>query len=217
MDNYRSIPPHGRWQHFDVGGRPRVDQLLQSWPSTVDAQEKTRRLIDLFTVSVLLDAGAGNQWSYRSKESGKVFRRSEGLAVASLEMFKAGAFSSDPAVSHRVDKAGLKKVTERSLERGMQVSEDNPMPGLEGRAGLLMRLSDAMENTSLFGPNGRPGNMIGEDSGNPLHAATLSFCRSSTFTSLYTGSVCPNRSSFDFMVGVDGRVGTNLAIYSDSD
>ncbi|KAF7502774.1 hypothetical protein GJ744_005164 [Endocarpon pusillum] len=159
-DDYQSIPPHGRWQHFDVGGRPRVDQLLQSWLSTVDAQERARRVIDLFTVSVLLDAGAGNKWSYRSKESGKVYRRSEGLAVASLEMFKTGAFSSDPGAPHRVDKDGLKKVTLRLLERGMQVSEDNPMAGLEGRAGLLMRLSDAMANTKLFGSDGRPGNMI---------------------------------------------------------
>ncbi|KAJ9639891.1 hypothetical protein H2199_006124 [Coniosporium tulheliwenetii] len=95
--DYSKIPPHGRWQHFEVGGRPRIDQLLTSWPSTVDTQERTRRLIDLFVVSVLLDAGAGTRWQYRSKESGKVYRRSEGLAVASLEMFKAGVFSSDPA------------------------------------------------------------------------------------------------------------------------
>lgn len=138
-----------------------MDQLLRSWPSTIDAQERARRLIDLFTVSVLLDAGAGNHWSYRAKESGKLFRRSEGLAVASLEMFKIGAFSSDPAKPHKVDKAGLKKVTVKSLERNLQVTEDNPMVGVEGRAGLLMRLSDAMDNAELFGPEGRPGNMIG--------------------------------------------------------
>jgi Protein of unknown function (DUF1688) len=138
-----------------------VDRLLQSWPSTLDPQERTRRLVDLFTVSVLLDAGAGNQWSYKSKDSGQVYRRSEGIAIASLEMFKAGAFSSNAADPHRVDKAGLKKVTVRSLERGLQVSEDNPMAGLEGRAGLLMRLSNAMENKELFGPDERPGNMIG--------------------------------------------------------
>ncbi len=126
-------------------------------------------MIDLFTVSVLLDAGAGNRWSYRSKESAKVFRRSEGLAVASLEMFKTGAFSSDPAEPHKVDKGGLRKVTVKSLERGLQVSEDNPMAGLEGRAGLLMRLSDAMANTELFGAEGRPGNMIGK----PTHGANV--------------------------------------------
>lgn len=45
-------------------------------------------MIDLFLVSVLIDAGAGTKWSYKSNENGRVYRRSEGLAIASLEMFK---------------------------------------------------------------------------------------------------------------------------------
>ncbi|KAI1621918.1 hypothetical protein EDD37DRAFT_500435 [Exophiala viscosa] len=158
--DYSSIPPHGRWQHFEVGGRPRVTQLLQSWPNSIDNQERTRRLIDLFLVSVLLDAGAGTKWSYKSKESPKSYARSEGLAVASLEMFKAGAFSSDPDQPHQVDAAGLKKLTVDTLAKGLQVSESNPMSGLEGRAGLLIRLSTALENADIFGADGRPGNMI---------------------------------------------------------
>ena len=158
---YSTIPPHGRWQHFEVGGRPRVTQLLQSWPSTIDNQERTRRLIDLFLVSVLLDAGAGTEWSYRSKESGKVYSRSEGLAVASLEMFKAGAFSSDASRPHQVDAAGLHTLTVDTLARGMQVSDSNPMSGLDGRAGLLIRLGTALQNAEIFGVDGRPGNMIG--------------------------------------------------------
>ncbi|KAJ9617124.1 hypothetical protein H2200_000845 [Cladophialophora chaetospira] len=158
--DYASIPPHGRWQHFEVGGRPRVTQLLQSWPTSTDNQERTRRLIDLFLVSVLLDAGAGAKWSYKSKESGKVYARSEGLAVASLEMFKTGAFSSDPSQPHQVDAAGLKRVTVETLAKGMQVSESNPMSGLEGRTGLLIRLASALQNEEIFGDDGRPGNMI---------------------------------------------------------
>ncbi|EXJ91836.1 hypothetical protein A1O3_00386 [Capronia epimyces CBS 606.96] len=159
--DYASIPPHGRWQHFEVGGRPRITQLLQSWPTSIDNQERTRRLVDLFLVSVLLDAGAGTKWSYKSKESGKVYSRSEGLAVASLEMFKAGSFSSDPSQPHQVDAAGLSKLTIDALARGMQVSDSNPMSGLEGRTGLLIRLSSALQsNAEMFGVNGRPGNMI---------------------------------------------------------
>ncbi|KAL9105398.1 MAG: hypothetical protein Q9227_009416 [Pyrenula ochraceoflavens] len=158
--DYQSIPPHGRWQHFEVGGRPRVNQLLQSWPSTVDAQERTRRLIDLFLVSVLLDAGAGTKWSYKSKESGKTYSRSEGLAVASLEMFKAGLFSSNTEEPCQVDGEGLSKITVEVLAKGMQVTPQNPMSGLEGRAGLLIRLSNALNNQELFGVDARPGNMI---------------------------------------------------------
>jgi hypothetical protein len=82
------IPAHGRYQHFSVGGRDRIAHLLSTFPQTIDNTEKCRRLIDLFLVSVLLDAGAGTSWSFKSSDSGKTYRRSEGLAIASLEMFK---------------------------------------------------------------------------------------------------------------------------------
>lgn len=66
---------------------------MATWPEEIDNTEKCKRLIDLFLVSVLLDAGAGTEWSYKSPENGRIYRRSEGIAVASLDMFKA--------VSHR--------------------------------------------------------------------------------------------------------------------
>lgn len=134
---------------------------MQSWPKTVDNQERTRRLIDLFLVSVLLDAGAGTKWQYRSKESGKVYKRSEGLAVASLEMFKAGLFSSDPNEPCQVDSAGLKKLDMKTMARGLQVNEQNPLDGLEGRTSLLQKLGDALQNQEVFGLEARPGNMLG--------------------------------------------------------
>lgn len=133
---------------------------MQSWPSTVDAQERTRRLIDLFLVSVLLDAGAGTKWQYRSKESGKVYKRSEGLAVASLEMFKMGMFSSDPDQLFQVDSTALKKLTTERMSKGLQVTDENPIDGLEGRTNLLIRLGDALLNQEIFGPEARPGNML---------------------------------------------------------
>jgi len=52
---------------------------------------------------VLLDAGAGNAWSYREKGTGDIYSRSEGLAIASLDMFKDGMFSGDPEQPYRVD------------------------------------------------------------------------------------------------------------------
>lgn len=159
--DYASIPPHGRWQHFNVGGKDRIGHMLTSWPAQVDSSERCRRLIDLFVVSVLLDAGAGSTWQYKSKESGRFYRRSEGLAVASLEMFKAGLFSSNSEQPHQVDMDGLKALTVETLAKGLQVSETNRLEGLEGRASLLMRLGTAMSNVELFGSDGRPGNMLG--------------------------------------------------------
>ena len=172
--DYASIPPHGRWQHFNVGSLDRITHLLQSWPSTIDTQERTRRLLDLFLVSVLLDAGAGTAWSYKSKVNGKVYKRSEGLAVASLEMFKAGFFSSDEEQPFQVDAEGLAKLTPEMVGKGLQVSESNPLAGLEGRSGLLIRLSEALRNEKYFGAEQRPGNMLGKF---PFHRNALPLIR----------------------------------------
>lgn len=79
------IPSHSRWCHFvgvdllkDVSGSTLIDQSIA--------------LIDLFVVSVLLDAGAGDNWTFNKNSN--IFNRSEGLALASFEMFKSGVFSS---------------------------------------------------------------------------------------------------------------------------
>lgn len=83
------------------------------------------------------------------------------MAIASLEMFNDGAFSSNPARPHQVDGLGLRQLTVEKMAAGLQVNENNPMAGLEGRTGLLVRLADAMDNAALFGDEGRPGNMLG--------------------------------------------------------
>lgn len=76
-------------------------------------------------------------------------------------MFKAGAFSSDPEQPFQVDAKGLKKLTVEDVARGLQVSDSNPLAGLDGRAQLLIRLGDALENKTYFGEEARPGNMLG--------------------------------------------------------
>ncbi len=136
--------------------------MMESWGVNVDPSEKCRRLLDLFLVSVLLDAGAGNSWSYKSKENGRTYRRSEGLAIASLEMFKAGIFSSNKTQPHQVDGEGLRTLTVEVMAKGLQISEQNPIAGLEWRTGLLIRLADALNNHALFGADARPGNMLGK-------------------------------------------------------
>ncbi|KAF3919022.1 hypothetical protein ABW21_db0200554 [Orbilia brochopaga] len=158
--DYHTIPPHGRWQHFEVGGRKRVDLLVTSFGTETDTIEKTKRLIDLFVVSVLLDAGAGTKWTYKSKDNGRVYRRSEGLAVASMDMFKDGLFSSDPKNPYRVDGSALKILMPDDLARGLQISPANPIDGLHGRAGLLRKLGQALDNKEYFGLDHRPGNIL---------------------------------------------------------
>ncbi|GAA5836277.1 hypothetical protein JCM3766R1_003475 [Sporobolomyces carnicolor] len=162
--DYGSIPPHGRWRHF-VGNR--VDPLLEAWNAdpNVDELEQARQLVDLMVVSVLMDAGAGNEWKYAPKEGGDKIARSEGLAVGSLEMFETGVFSGVASQPARVDAVGLSKITASQISQAMQVSESNPMTGIEGRAQLLIRLADVLKapsNSSYFSKDGeqRPGFII---------------------------------------------------------
>lgn len=79
-------------------------------------------------------------------------------------MFKTGLFSSNPNELCQVDGAGLKKITVQTLAKHMQHSEKNPLAGIEGRAELLSKLSEALNNQEFFGVDARPGNMLGEQS-----------------------------------------------------
>ena len=76
-------------------------------------------------------------------------------------MFKIGMFSSNPKQPFQVDALGLAQLNEAALARGLQVSATNPIAGLEGRAGLMSRLAQALRNQEFFGKTARPGNMLG--------------------------------------------------------
>lgn len=153
------IPHHSRLRHFEAGGVDRVAALVAKWKC--DDLEKARRVLDLITVSVLLDAGAGPEWQY-TDEAGQTYGRSEGLAIASFDLFCSGVFSSDPAQPHRVNSMALKALQLKSLTTGFQVNAHNKMTGLEGRVELLQRLGLALEEyPTLFGAEcQRPGNLL---------------------------------------------------------
>jgi len=153
------VPYHGRYEHLRAGGIDRVERVTQAL-GKVDALEKARSLIDLVVVSVLLDAGAGNSWKYI--EGGVEYTRSEGLAVASVAMFLKGSFSDDPSKPLQVTALGLEKLTVEDISKGFQVSETNPLAGLEGRTSLLVRLASSMKQfPEYFGKaNPRPGAII---------------------------------------------------------
>jgi hypothetical protein len=152
-----NIPFHSRWGHFRVGGMDRVAQLNESLKS-FETLERARIKLDLVITSVLLDAGAGADWKYLEKNSGKSFSRSEGLGVASYYMFLSGAMSSDKK-SHRADGEGLKKVSLHDLQEAFQVSGSNPLVGAEGRVQLLNNLGAALQTNPIF-ENHRPGNIL---------------------------------------------------------
>ena len=94
---------------------------------------------------------------------GNRLSRSEGLGVASFDMFKDGIFSSDAALPHRVNSHGLKQLQLSKLVKGFQIDDaENPMVGLEGRFKLLRRLAKALDShPEFFGAEcPRPGNLV---------------------------------------------------------
>src|SRR5262249_3091212 len=153
------IPYHSRWRHFSAGDIDRWSALASS---IADPIERARTAVDLATVSVLLDAGAGDAWRYRERDTGLSLARSEGLAVASLDMFRTGGFSPDGVRPCRVDADALAAIDAATLTRHFQVTPDNPLIGLEGRAALLRRLAAVLaDRPDLFGrAPARPGNVV---------------------------------------------------------
>ncbi len=154
------IPPHARWGHFLVGGINRLSDVDKAFAAQ-SKEDLARARLDLVVVSVLLDAGSGGQWKYDDRRDGRTYARSEGLAVASLDLFLSGAFSSDPKRPYQVDAAGLRALTRERLANGFQVGPKNPLAGLDGRLELLQNLGKAIEGDTLrFGSSGRPSGIL---------------------------------------------------------
>jgi len=154
------IPPHSRWRHFNVGGVDRKAELDARLAGRT-AVAVARARVDLTFISVLLDAGAGPDWHYQERETGQRFTRSEGLAVATFRAFMAGRFSSDTGDPYRVDAKALLRTDPRALADIFQVSDANPVVGLEGRAALLRRLGEALRaRTDYFTADGLPGHLF---------------------------------------------------------
>ncbi len=164
------VPYHSRWRHFAAGGVDRWGALAERL-AAAPAAEVARVRIDLAVTSVLLDAGAGQRWSYREPGSDTRYSRSEGLAVASLHLFAGGAFSATPDAPLRADAEALARFDASALAAAFQVSGDNPLVGLEGRAGMLRRLGSALAAApELFGEGApRVGNMFDYLAGRAQH------------------------------------------------
>jgi hypothetical protein len=145
-ERYPQLDPpfHARWRHFVFEGRDLWREIAASTPWESPAA-RARAEFDLVITSVLLDAGAGAQWSYRDAASGVVAARSEGLALASLRWFAAGAFSAVAGQPLRADATGLQRVDTAALTQAFQAGRSNVLAGAEGRAALLNRLGATVQ------------------------------------------------------------------------
>jgi hypothetical protein len=151
------VPFHSRWRHFEAGGRGSPTswgQPIDRWKRLADARglrgvERAKAAVDLVIPSVLLDAGAGPSWRYVERETGQAFTRSEGLGIASLDLYASGGL------------ADLSRVRPEGIARAFQVGPDNPLVGVEGRAALLAKLGGIVASQpEWFGNPPRLGNLV---------------------------------------------------------
>lgn len=159
LENYPdlNIPFHSRLAHFRPGGINRIDWKELGFHS-LSSTEKVRLLIDLIIPSVLLDAGAGNDWKFYEDRTQKTFTRSEGLGVASFHMFFNKRFTT---TNHfQTDAPGLMALSLNKFENDFQVSANNPLVGTKGRLHLLHSLGKTMEFSPNIFPNLRPSDLL---------------------------------------------------------
>jgi hypothetical protein len=177
------IPFHSRWRHFVTYGHDNRELLVEDF---TDPITRARSDFDLAIISVLLDAGTGPQWRYRDPIRGGDSARSEGLALASFIMFACGDFSSHHGLAQdyvnqlRVDADALANLDTETLREGFQVTDSNPLVGLEGRAELLRALGRLVsQRPEIFARHDspRPGgffdHLVAKTHGGPIPAPVI--------------------------------------------
>jgi hypothetical protein len=155
------VPFHSRWRHFEFDGTDFWAERARR--HGLEGPARAAAAGDLAVISVLLDAGAGPDWVYTDTETGLRLGRSEGLALASLRLFESGILSTDADDPLRADASALTSLTATQLGDAFQVSADNPLVGLDQRAGLLQRLGRTIqERPQVFKRHGtvRPGHLV---------------------------------------------------------
>jgi hypothetical protein len=166
-----AIPHHARWRHFSAGGVDRWAMLAAAIGGSM--VELARIRVELCVTSVLLDAGAGPAWRYRDPATGLFIGRSEGLGVASFDAFRRGVFSTDG--SPRVDAEALLALDTSALAAAFQITPENPLLGMEGRAALLRSLGAAILRRPDIFKGDRLGGLFDTvtAAGDPIQAPTI--------------------------------------------
>ena len=191
------IPFHSRWRHFEAGGIERLKDFDRAL-AHLEPTEKAVAKLDLAILSILLDAGAGSSWVYHEESTESSFKRSEGLAIASLHMFSQGSFSSDRHQIYCADARKLQALGESELATGFQVSSENYLVGFSGRLKLLQKLGRVLlSKPEMFGAtNPRPGNLVhylsSKVKNNKLAAASILEALLEGFSDIW-----PGRLQFD--------------------
>ncbi len=159
LDNYPAldIPVHSRWRHFQIDGTDLWEHNIQRHQlNSLSATEKAKTAIDLVIVSVLLDAGAGSHWHFSEPATGTDLIRSEGLAAASIKLFFE-YLGSRSCSGFQLSLDRLSQLSENDFAECFQISDNNPLTGIQGRLEILRNLGIALQTSTNLT---RPGDLI---------------------------------------------------------
>jgi hypothetical protein len=156
------IPPYGVWRLFEAGGVDRWSALA-SVRNFQSADELLAAASDLAILAAYMDVNTLQGWSYEDMMAGTVATGREATALAVINMFAAGSFSSDPVDPFRVDADAMIRLEIEELATGLQISAEQEEEFLKHLQRQLKRFGEALAlRPDLFGEgqSTRPGNLV---------------------------------------------------------
>ncbi|QDG74505.1 DUF1688 family protein [Labrenzia sp. PHM005] len=156
------IPPYGVWRLFEAGGVDRWSALASAREFQT-ADELLTAASDLAILAVYMDVSTPPGWSYEDTMAGTVATGRQATALAAINMFAAGSFSSDPVDPFRVDADALIRLETEELASGLQWNAGRDAALLKKLQRHLKRFGEALAlRADLFGEGEttRPGNLL---------------------------------------------------------
>lgn len=156
------IPPYGVWRLFEAGNVDRWSALASAREFQT-ADELLASAADLAILTVYMDVSTPSDWSYKDTMAGTVVIGRQATALAAINMFAAGSFSSDPVDPFRVDADALIRLDIDELASGLQWNSEENATLLRNLQRHLKRFGEALAlRADLFGEGEttRPGNLL---------------------------------------------------------
>jgi hypothetical protein len=186
------VPYHSRTSHFVIDGIDYLEKYESYWDKNDDMRKSKT---DLVIISVLLDSGAGSNWKYFHKMSNKFYGRSEGLALASLDLFSQGLFSSNPDNKFQVDSKGLERLTFDQFLKGIQDSPSNKLLGSKQRFLTLKNLIAVLRSRDEIFSENRPSGLLSYFQKQESESLTGAFILKVILETI--GSIWPSRFHYE--------------------
>ena len=134
------VPFHSRWRHFVVNGDDRWAAIAGQtrWPDRCGACARRIRSGDCQRLPRC--RRRSHLALSRSRRAALPSAARRGWRLQASRCSTAALFSTNPHDPLRVDARALANLSVADVTRGLQVSDANPLVGLEGRVELLRRL-----------------------------------------------------------------------------